>query len=141
MNLKTSTVHKCLLPAFALSVVVGLFTWNTIPRANAQSTADEQGGEVRAANLIYGKNRTSVCFADQFLADVETQFVHLVVVAINVVTGDAHVKVIAFLAVHARLDMRLAVVARVNKAIVALIVKFVEHRHCGELCSSKGGEF
>jgi hypothetical protein len=34
---------------------------------------DDRPGIVRCANLIYARNKTSVCFADHFLADVQKQ--------------------------------------------------------------------
>jgi hypothetical protein len=71
MHRTSPAISRCLLPALALLCVVAFLSWGDSPEAHAQSNADERAGEVRAANLIYGKNRTSVCFADQFLAEVE----------------------------------------------------------------------
>jgi len=45
------------------------------PQANADDAANDSGGneagQVRAANLIYGTNMTSVCFADDFLTLIQ----------------------------------------------------------------------
>lgn len=73
MKSNIQTVCRLALPAVALALLLGLVSWGPAPSAVAQNAADEQSGEVRAANLIYGKNRTSVCFADEFLAEVEKQ--------------------------------------------------------------------
>lgn len=57
----------------ALLLGVCLLAWSPVSRTWAADDADAEAGEVRAANLIYGSNRTSVCFADQFLAEVEKE--------------------------------------------------------------------
>ncbi|MEM1354032.1 MAG: DUF4159 domain-containing protein [Planctomycetota bacterium] len=63
------------LTGFCLLTAVGLLTlsFHHGQLAQAQDAESAEAGEVRAANLIYGTNRTSVCFADQFLTDVEAQ--------------------------------------------------------------------
>ncbi len=73
MTLNRRTIRRTALPALALLVALGCAFWGSTPHATAQGGDDEQAGEIRAANLIYAKNRTSVCFADQFLAEVEKQ--------------------------------------------------------------------
>lgn len=67
-NLRWGVTGLCLLAAAALLVV----SVSQSQPAIAQDAESAESGEVRAANLIYGTNRTSVCFADQFLAEVET---------------------------------------------------------------------
>ena len=68
-NLRWGLTGVFLLAAAALLAL----SVNHSQPAHAQDAEAAEPGEVRAANLIYGTNRTSVCFADQFLADVETQ--------------------------------------------------------------------
>jgi hypothetical protein len=41
--------------------------WLALPSARAQSTDKVDEGTVRCANLIYGADKTSVCFSDAFL--------------------------------------------------------------------------
>lgn len=69
MNLRWGMTGACLLAAIALLAV----SMNHSQPAVAQDADSAESGEVRAANLIYGTNRTSVCFADNFLTDVEAQ--------------------------------------------------------------------
>lgn len=72
MNIKRHTRQAAAaLTLLAIGLALALSPAALTPRALAQSGGDDQAGEVRAANLIYGNNRTSVCFADEFLADVE----------------------------------------------------------------------
>jgi hypothetical protein len=42
-------------------------------RSLASSGADAEPGMVRCANLIYGHNKTSVCFSDEFLAQIQKE--------------------------------------------------------------------
>lgn len=69
------TLHQNRVWIMGLFVALGvasLFAWMPHERVLADEPEAEPG-EVRAANLIYGSNRTSVCFADQFLAEVEKE--------------------------------------------------------------------
>lgn len=61
------------LLAAVLALAVVAVAWLPGQAVRAEDGSDAEAGEVRAANLIYGSNRTSVCFADQFLAEVEKQ--------------------------------------------------------------------
>lgn len=64
--------------------------------------------------------------------DVETQLLHLVRMAFLLVAGHAEVEVVADGAVVARLDVRLAAVAGVDKLVRALVVELVQHAQGGE---------
>ncbi|KAH9400668.1 hypothetical protein TYRP_002239 [Tyrophagus putrescentiae] len=68
--------------------------------------------------------------------------VHGVVVAVALVAADAEIKVITGGAVVARVDqLPLAVIARVEEAVVAAVVQLVEHRQAGELGPPQAREF
>lgn len=62
----------------SMAVLLAIVCWMGMPaggevKSNAAATAGDEPGLVRCANLIYGENKSSVCFSDEFLVQIQKE--------------------------------------------------------------------
>jgi hypothetical protein len=63
------------------------------------------------------------------IVQIESQFLHLVVVPVFLVAGNAQVEIVADGTVKSRFDLRLAIVTSVHETVSSLVVQIVQHGH------------
>ncbi|MEM6551101.1 MAG: DUF4159 domain-containing protein [Planctomycetota bacterium] len=64
---------KTLLLTLAVVVLLAVVWLVPIETVHAEAGRQDAPGAVRAANLIYGSNKTSVCFSDEFLVQIQKE--------------------------------------------------------------------
>ncbi len=65
--MKIAKLIKLTLPVLALLI------FSMAAQGTSQSSETEGQGLIRCANLIYGQNKSSVCFSDEFLVEIQKE--------------------------------------------------------------------
>lgn len=89
---------------------------------------------------LLGALRLLLPLAVALIVQTQAPLNHLVVMALSVVAVNAEVVVLAHSAMPPRLHMMLALIARINKAVLPLGVELYQHAERGPLGSAQRGE-